>query len=165
VCRNIVNTTVLSFARGFEDLLDLPDDAPRKHSKALVKKHCSRPGARSYAYKSDRHGRRVGDVGTLPEIWADRFYVLRNRIIHGDVIRPQDYDYTGQSHVYFAMWFFLLALKGLLNEQWRRRSFHDQIDRKSGAFHYNATSGEFEERFKRASRRRRTRGPDDRALP
>jgi len=149
------DTRILSLARAFEILLDLPEKQPRKHFKALIGRYSSGVKHRTYSYMSARGPARVKEQGTRPVIWADRFYMLRNKIIHGDALRDADYRYHRQSHVYVATWFFLLALKSLLNEQWRQPAFHDRIPWKRGQFKYDAISGRFEALIRKSTRRRR----------
>lgn len=112
-----VRARVLLQLAAFEVLLDLPDRQQRRAFKDEIERLCSYPGERRYRYKYEVRGSKHPDSRTQKGIWADRFYMLRNRIIHGDPVSRSHYWYRGaQHHVMIASMFFIVALKGLVRE-------------------------------------------------
>lgn len=110
-----IRARVLLQATAFEVLLDLPDTGQRREFKNLVEQLCGTPGERKYRYKFEAHSKRVAESRTLKAMWADRFYTLRNHIIHGKRIRNGEYRFRGhQHHLVIAPMFFVLAAKKLV---------------------------------------------------
>jgi hypothetical protein len=55
-------------------------------------------------------------------LWADRFYTLRNHIIHGERVPLSEYRFRGaQHHVFAAAQIFGVAVKRLINESLKAR--------------------------------------------
>jgi hypothetical protein len=125
------NSRILAQARAFEILLELPESAPRKEFKSKIKKLCVEINDPDpiVQYLSDRGTRpKETETESIKVKWADRFYALRNKIIHGDSLEPDDYQFESKHpHFLIGMLFFLLSMKKLLNTEFTTRIFHDHI--------------------------------------
>ena len=76
---------ILELSRAFEILFKLPEKQQRKVFKSSIKKYCEPAGERIRRYLSERPGNiKVPERGSRQVMWADRFYTLRNHIIHGE---------------------------------------------------------------------------------
>ena len=70
-------------------------------------------------------------------MWADRFYTLRNHIIHGEQLRNSEFSFFGQPHYHLGVLFFIASVKKILNDTLGNNIFHDTIRYKSGQFEYD----------------------------
>jgi hypothetical protein len=129
---------ILEQARAFEILFNLPDHDQRKEFKDKIEKYCALKDERKRWYKSERFNKKVVEVGTKHKMWADRFYTLRNHIIHGEVIRNKEYIFSGQRHYDIALWFFIASVKQLINEGLKSKIFYDVVKFESGKFKYES---------------------------
>lgn len=111
-----VRARVLLQVASFEILFDLPDQGQRKACKDAIEAWTGNAGDRRFRYKYEvPNGHRV-EVRTLQGIWADRFYTLRNHIIHGEVVADGDYVFRGeQHHLVIAPFFFVLSIQRMVN--------------------------------------------------
>lgn len=83
---------ILMQASTFEVLLDLPERDQRKVFKQKIKQYTVRANEKSRRYFSERSGgRKVPETEPLKVIWADKFYTLRNHIIHGEHLSMQEF--------------------------------------------------------------------------
>lgn len=113
-----VRARVLLQSSAFEILLDLPEKQPRKAFKDEIERLTSEPDEKKYHYTFENHGRRVPDMRTLKGIWADRFYTLRNHIIHGETVPQSEYIYRKtQHHLVIAPMFFMCCIKRLVDQE------------------------------------------------
>jgi hypothetical protein len=130
---------VLQQARAFEILFELPDRDQRKEFKVRVAKFCPCRDRRQFRYLSERAagGRHAWETGTRPVYWADRFYTLRNHIIHGDNVKPGEFVHGRQNHEDLALWFFLLSVKYVINDILRQRLFYDELRWESSRLQYH----------------------------
>lgn len=128
---------ILEFSRAFEILFGLPERDQRKEFKNAIEKYCERTGERKRRYLSERPGGRVIETRSRQVMWADRFYVLRNHIIHGDNICDKAYFFYGQLHWDIALWFFLVSVKQIINESMGKKIFYDAVKCESGRFIYD----------------------------
>lgn len=129
------NSRILSQARSLEILFKLPATGQRATLKSRVERLIDLPGEKklSYWYESwDRKLKKqvkVREVRSCKVKWADRFYVLRNKIIHGDPILPGDYNFENKHrHIDIAPLFFILGIKKELDRAFRRERYFDQIE-------------------------------------
>ncbi len=126
-----INARLLLQVGSFEVLLDLPERDQRKAFKLLIAKYTVISSEKSRNYFSERPGgRNVKETAPLKVMWADKFYTLRNRIIHGDKVDPNDFVFIKrQSHLDISLLFFVLIVKELINEKLRtrRKYFLDNI--------------------------------------
>lgn len=106
------NARVLLNASAFEILLSLPEIKQRQVFKEKIKKVVSLKGEREYFYWTKIGGKSKKFKGTIAEIWADKFYSLRNNIIHGNNILSNDFVFKNyQSHLEISCLFFIFLLK------------------------------------------------------
>jgi len=125
---------ILSIVRAFEILFDLPEREPRKYFKDKIEKYCQLVNERKYKYKFKVIKSLKESQGSIHQIWADRFYILRNHIIHGNSIKSNEYVFRGVSHINIAVQFYIVALKNLLNELFDKKYFYDVIRYKNNNF-------------------------------
>jgi hypothetical protein len=125
------NSRILMQASTFEVLLDLPEGHERQDFKKKIKHYTVRPHEKSRRYFSERRGgRKAPEIEPLKVIWADKFYTLRNHIIHGENVSMQEFVFQRrQGHLVIAVLFFVLLVKELINEKLRRKGkyFLDNI--------------------------------------
>ncbi|MBE0434059.1 hypothetical protein IBX73_11430 [candidate division WOR-3 bacterium] len=102
---------VLLQVNAFEILLDL---SSRTDFKNKLESLCTYKGEKKYSYYYEKHDPRIKKTvrekerRTLKGIWADRFYVLRNHIIHGRVVKPMDFiSRQHQRHFDIALLFWV----------------------------------------------------------
>lgn len=76
-----------------------------------------------YRYRSERSRSKNGkrayaeEVRSIKGMWADRFFTLRNHIIHGENVRRREYVFRGhQDHVLIAPLVFIGLVREILNE-------------------------------------------------
>lgn len=118
-----VNARILLQASAFEILLDLPEKAQRREFKNRVEALCARPGERRLSYVFRIWDQKHRESRTIFGIWADRFYQLRNSIVHGDVLRRRDFTFrNSQHHVFAAAHIFVACTQALVNEAFRARA-------------------------------------------
>ena len=114
-----VRARILLQAAAFEILLELPDGGARKAFKDEVERYCCRAKERRYRYKYESRGKLKPDTRTQKGIWADRFFTLRNHMIHGERVADQEYRYRGvQHHVHAAAIFFVQLVKCMWRRAW-----------------------------------------------
>ena len=126
---------ILLQINAFEILLDLVDRADFKNK---IEKYCSIVDEKQYVYYSERYDirtkgfRKVKEKRTIKGIWADKFYTLRNHIVHGNVVKESEFLFRKkQRHFDIALLFFVLCIKELINDSRTRgrkwRIFYDTI--------------------------------------
>jgi len=121
------NARILLQVGAFETLLDFKN---RKEFKDKIEKYAcgSNEKKRRYYYEKVPGKNKELEYRTLNGIWADKFYTLRNHIIHGQNIKPKEFLFKNkQRHTDIAILFFLLCIKRLINEKKRERLFFDEI--------------------------------------
>lgn len=111
-----IRARILLQAAAFEVLLELPDSRQRKVFKDRIEEHCSTTGERQFRYKFEAwKGKQEVEERTEKGIWADRFYTLRNHIIHGHKVRSCEYLFRGkQHHLLIVPVFFVHTLRHLI---------------------------------------------------
>ena len=127
------NARILLQASAFEILLNSNSGNGREILKTFLKDNANYPDDRVLSYKSERrNGRMVSERGTVREKWADRFFTLRNHIIHGHVPKEKEYSFSDwQSHFDIALYFFVFCLKRKIEEHLDREIFGDDVDWKT----------------------------------
>lgn len=129
---------ILEICRAFEILFKLPELHQRKNFKEAIQRYCEPQGTRKWRYASERsRGKREFENGSQHKIWADRFYTLRNHIIHGQNIHRSEFYFLSQPHFKIGLWFFLIAVKQIINEALGKEYFYDFIKYESGKFIYD----------------------------
>lgn len=122
-----VGARILLQAAAFEALLDLPE----RNGRLAFKDHCdrllARKGERRYRYKIEVGNRTQDESRTLKGIWADRFFTVRNHIIHGNVVHAREFVFRGaQHHVVVAPMVFVLLIHRLIDE-WRATQGNERL--------------------------------------
>jgi len=129
---------ILEQSRAFEILFDLPDTSQREELKKHIAQYCQGNKEIKRRYKSERrHGKMVWETNTRQVMWADRFYTLRNHIIHGEQLKNTEFSFLGQPHYHLGLWFFIASVKKILNDTLGKNIFHDTIRYRSGHFEYD----------------------------
>ena len=132
------DSRILEQSRAFEILFGLPEYHQRKTFKDKIQAYCSLKKERKRWYSSERSkNKKEKELGTRHHMWADRFYTLRNHIIHGERIKDKEYLFFGQIHFDISLWFFLVSIKQMINEQLGETIFLDTIKLESGKFVYD----------------------------
>jgi len=112
----------------FETLLDLPIRDGRKIFKEKVEVYCNLPKEKIYNHRYETPSGKVPERRSRKVIWADVFYTLRNHIIHGDIVKSEDFIFKGkQQHLDIAVLFLALLVKKLINEKFKKKIFFDEI--------------------------------------
>lgn len=103
---------LLLHTSAFEILLSLPDSGQRKEFKEKIKKLTAFDEDQEYFYWTKIRGKSKSLKGTIKEIWADKFYSLRNNIIHGNNPDINEFIFKKfQYHLDISTLFFVLLLK------------------------------------------------------
>jgi len=126
------NARILLQASAFEILLDTRAGEGRKAMKEYLKRVAVYPEDKKVRYSSERKGSVVMETGTIHEKWADRFFTLRNHIIHGHVPKEDEYCFgKWQRHFDIATYFFILCLKRKIEEVLGGDIFGDDVEWKT----------------------------------
>jgi len=132
---------ILELSRAFEILFKLPEKQQRKVFKDAIKKYCEPAGERMRRYLSERpRNIKVPERGSRQVMWADRFYTLRNHIIHGESVAERGFWFYGQPHYQLGLWFFLVSIKRMINESLGTKNFYDFVKCEDGCFVYHMGS-------------------------
>lgn len=126
------NARILLQVGAFEVLLDLPEEGQRKALKEEIAKLVDNGDKhKSYFFemwsRKDQKMIKKRDKGSLKVIWADRFYTLRNHLIHGNDVKIDEFYFENQRHMDIAIMFFVLIVKKLINEKGKKKIFFDEI--------------------------------------
>ena len=133
---------ILQQARAFEILLDLPPGrTQRMVAKEKIEKFCSPDSAKKVCYRFERgHGQFEQESGTMQKKWTDRFFTLRNHIIHGQNVPESKLRFHGKWHQDLALWFFLVSLKKLVNQTLGEQEFYDEVKFEKNTFAYDSNA-------------------------
>jgi len=140
------STTISSNARilcqmgALEMLLSLPKRGQRKAFKDIIETQVKLAGERKIVnYYETRWGKQK-ELLTIKGIWGDKFYTLRNHIIHGGKILKGEYIFRrSQHHVHIAMLFFVFFIKQEINKALGRTIFSQRIIREKHKIGYDDT--------------------------
>jgi len=112
------NARILLQMSAFEILLSIPDREQRKYFKARIGAIVDLPDEKKYVnYFSKPRSSRNKEYLSLKQLWAEKFYLLRNKIIHGSNPIRRDYLFRKkQKHTDIALLFFVLAVKKQLEK-------------------------------------------------
>lgn len=127
---------ILEQCRAFEILFSLPEKQ-RKYFKIQIGRYCQSGKEKKVRYKYETYNNKVWETSTKQVMWADRFYTLRNHIIHGKTIKPKEHIFLGLPHFTLGLWFFLVSVKKILNGLIGKELFYDTINYQSGKFKYD----------------------------
>lgn len=122
-----LNARILLQVSALEVLLDLSMKDQRKGLKDKIKSTTVLPNDKVLRYKSERGSTTHLETESIKVMWADRFYVLRNHIIHGTTVPPLEFIFERQRHIDIAVMFFVVLVKKLLNQRLGSTIFFDEI--------------------------------------
>ncbi len=123
-----LNARILLQVGALEVLLDLPTEGQRKRLKNDIESMTVLPSDPVEAYPFEiRPGVTQTETRSIKVKWADRFYTLRNHIIHGDEVPVPEFLFERQRHTDIAAMFFVLLTKMLLNDRLGETIFYDKI--------------------------------------
>lgn len=113
----------------YESPFDLPEKNQRETLKNYFKANFTPTFQRKYRYSSKRSATRsVWEVEDLSVMWADKFYTLRNKIIHGAPLKASEYTFRGkQDHFDIAVIFFIFGLKKIMSSKPRMPNTIDEV--------------------------------------
>ncbi len=163
------NARILLQVSAFEIILKLSDfnPSPRQDFREKIKQISGHSGDKLYKYtikfKSRGVLRSIPGRYTMKEIWADKVFQLRNKIIHGEKIKPTDFLFKRyQVHYDISLLFFVLVIKKQIEkslrlnkyscdyeinwESWKDEISQPEVVRMSG-FVYKFTMRKFFERI------------------
>jgi hypothetical protein len=129
---------ILLQSRSFEILFDLPERDQRKHFRDKIKEYCQSDDEHEHDFltvKGDGKFRQI--FGSRQMMWADRFYLLRNQIVHGSKVFKEEYFFYEDSHWHLALLFFIVATKRIVYKELDEINFRDVIRHKSGRLVYD----------------------------
>jgi hypothetical protein len=124
-----LNARILLQVGAFEVLLDLPNDGKqRRRLKEAVEKFVCLANDVTETYQFEGwKGVLQTETKSIKVTWADRFYTLRNHIIHGNEVPLSEFLFALQRHIDIATMFFVLLVEKLLNDRFGEKIFYDQI--------------------------------------
>lgn len=123
-----LNARVLLQVGALEVLLDLPTEGQRRRLKEVIEAMTALPSDPVVTYPFEiRPGVTQTETRSIKVKWADRFYTLRNHIIHGDEAPVPEFLFVHQRHTDIAPMFFVLLTKKLLNDRLGETIFYDKI--------------------------------------
>lgn len=131
------NARILLQMSSFEILLEIPEGREkRKFFKEKIGKICNLPNEKTYV---NYYQKGKKENLTFKQLWAEKFYLLRNNIIHGNSLSEKDFIFKKkQRHIEIASLFFILSCKKQLErslknfpcdyeivwKKWRDRTFN-----------------------------------------
>ncbi len=127
-----IRARILLQASSFEILLDLPEGKARQAFKTWCELLTNTTDERRFRYQFESRKKvlRNGSA-SVKGIWADRFFTLRNHIIHGDALRPSEYRFRrAQRHLLIAPMFFIIAVERLIDVARLQRGLSQECDDK-----------------------------------
>lgn len=123
-----LNARILLQVGALEVLLDLPpDSSQRQRLKEAVENMTVLPSDPIETYTYETRAGTKSETKSIKVKWADRFYTLRNHIIHGNEVLDPEFLFEHQRHTDIAPMFFVLLTKKLLNDSLGDTIFYDRI--------------------------------------
>src|SRR5260370_18074603 len=123
-----LNARILLQVSALEVLLDLPTEGQRRRLKEVIEAKTALPTDPVDKYPFEiRRGVTQTETKSIKVKWADRFYTLRNHIIHGNEVPVPEFLFEHQRHTDIAPMFFLLLTTMLLNDWLGETIFYDKI--------------------------------------
>lgn len=115
-------------ASAYESLFDLPEQNQRRELKNFFRSHIAPTSSRKIRFTSQRRNGFAWEVDDLSVMWADKFYTLRNKIIHGKAIKSGELSFRGkQDHFDIAVIFFIFGLKKIISMKPRIKDTIDEV--------------------------------------
>jgi hypothetical protein len=129
-----MSSRVPIIASSYESLFDLPEQSQRKVLKDYFKNNIAPTYRRVYRYTSQRPVNSrfprgfEWEIEDLSVMWVDKFYTLRNKIIHGSPTKNSEFSFRGkQDHFDIAIIFFIYGLKKIMSSAPRMPKTVDQV--------------------------------------
>lgn len=111
------NARIMLLAGAYEILFDLPEQDQRKVLKDKFREYFVFDSDPRCRYKSPRRNGYEMETDSVKVMWVDKFYALRNSIIHGSTVKRSDFVFRGkQRHLDIAILFFALGMKKVIGE-------------------------------------------------
>lgn len=118
-------------ASAYESLFDLPEQGQRKELKEYFRKNIAPTHKRKFRHTSQRPRSPKGFVWEVDDIsvmWVDKFYSLRNKIIHGSQLKDEDFIFRGkQDHFDIALIFFIFGFKKIMSSKSQIKDTIDEV--------------------------------------
>lgn len=126
---NSVNSRILLQASSFESLLNLSEGRGRADFKDIIRVNYFRSDSSLWRYSSERsNGQKATESEGVHVMWGDKFFTLRNHIIHGSNVKQREFNFMNkQRHTDIAAIFFISLVKRLINKKFGRTVFSDLI--------------------------------------
>jgi hypothetical protein len=105
---------VLLFMSAFEVIFSIPEKNQRMYFKQNIEKISKINSEKVYTnhWDGNKSNTKSLELLTKKGIWAEKFYILRNKIVHGEDVKSEDFIFEKkQRHVEIAPLFFVLAIK------------------------------------------------------
>ncbi|MHB8362838.1 MAG: hypothetical protein ACYDBX_04445 [Patescibacteria group bacterium] len=112
-----LGTRILLQAGAFETLLsNSPDEFRKAFKQEIAKMLCIRGGERRISFMSERNNKKKREEESIKVMWGDRFFTLRNHIIHGNNLNPKEFKFRNiQWHFHIAPIFFIAFIHQSIN--------------------------------------------------
>ncbi|SFI88906.1 hypothetical protein SAMN05421835_10267 [Amycolatopsis sacchari] len=100
---------ILAIASAYEILFDLPESGQRRALRDEFERLFDLPSdpRRTFVTHKDRRGKTHRANKTVKVYWANKFYELRNAIIHGSPVKSDDYVFQGAQRYFDIAVLFL----------------------------------------------------------
>lgn len=126
------NSAILLQMSAFETLLSLPSSQQRKVFKDKIREFVDTPIDKAFVYSSERRAGPAKETGSRNVIWADRFYTLRNHIVHGKMPPNENYLFgfrsrMKQRHIDIALMFFVFLVTQQVEKSLRKQLFYNSF--------------------------------------
>jgi hypothetical protein len=113
---------ILMFMSAFEMILAIPAEQQRRHFKANIEAISNLDGETKYInYWDGKAKPKSKEILSKKGVWAEKFYLLRNKIIHGERVTHADFLFEKkQSHINIALIFFIHSVKKQLERSLKK---------------------------------------------
>lgn len=110
------NSRILLMIMAFNILFNIGgNNEDRKVAKDKIKKYFGLEDDDEITYMRDEDEE---ETGTVKKEWANSFYKLRNKIIHGNEIKKEDYLFKNkQRHLDIAILFFVVGIQKVIEHE------------------------------------------------
>ena len=110
------NARILLGAGAFEMLLGTHGNARKEIKQKVREMLYIRGKEKRVSFLSERENGKIRESGSIKIMWADRFFSLRNHIIHGDKVNIKKFKFKNiQAHFHITPIFFIAFIHQLIN--------------------------------------------------
>lgn len=104
---------ILLYMSAFEAIFSIPEAQQRKYFKENIEKISYIHSEKKYInYWDKKSNNKSKEYLSKKGLWAEKFYLLRNAIVHGDHVKLDSFIFEKtQEHIHIALLFFVLAIK------------------------------------------------------